>query len=302
MQISPTAIPEIDQRILRVFRWFVRWFVRRRFHALAVNSEALRGFDLRDDDALVLYANHASWWDPLTALLLADQFFPKLKLYAPIDAAMLAKYRMFARLGFFGVDQQRREGAIEFLKVSRRILSTPQSSIWITPEGRFADVRDVASPLSPGLGHLAALLARSKAESTDESSTAGVELKSSTPRVWFVPGAVEYVFWEEPRPEILCWFGEPVLVSPDAIRGSGSEPHSRRDDKLAWDKLLFERLRSAQAALAAASTSRDSSRFELLLGGSGGTFFIYDWWRKFSATVRGKSLRVEHSDKLRADD
>jgi 1-acyl-sn-glycerol-3-phosphate acyltransferase len=283
---SSPQVPKIDRNMLRVFRWFVRGYVRKRFHALAVNASALDGADFQADDSLVVYANHASWWDPLTAVILADCYFRSFGLYAPIDAQALAKYKMFARLGFFGVDQHSLHGAGEFLRISRQILATPRSSIWITPEGRFVDVRDREANFNPGLAHLAAALSR--------SSQRGDELAGR--RVWFVPGAVEYVYWEEPQPELLCWIGEPLLVAGPA----GAESLVTCQSKAEWNQLLQERLRNAQAALAEASIRRDSKSFDVLLGGASGTFFLYDWWRKGMSVLRGQRMNVEHSDKLQA--
>ncbi|MEZ6077907.1 MAG: hypothetical protein R3C56_20215 [Pirellulaceae bacterium] len=51
-------------------------YLRKNFHAVAVNREHLlavmraEGESIGPDDALVIFANHASWWDPLTAILL----------------------------------------------------------------------------------------------------------------------------------------------------------------------------------------------------------------------------------------
>ena len=63
-------------------------------------------------------------------------------LYTPIDADMLARYRMFAKLGFFGVEQRNRRGAVQFLRTSEVILQSPNHVLAVTPQSRFADVRE----------------------------------------------------------------------------------------------------------------------------------------------------------------
>lgn len=230
------------------------------------------------DDAVVVFANHASWWDPLTALFLCDNLFEGFKLYAPIDAEAFEKYKVFGQMGFYPVDQSHLRGAAHFLKVSKHILKHAGATIWITPEGRFADVRDKSTELMPGLGHLAASVQKS-------------QRGANSPRVWFVPLAVEYAFWEEKQPELLTSFGEGVCIDP---RSKG-EP----EDKIVWQNRLTANLRRAQEELATASIARDSNYFEVLLSNSGGTFFIYDWYRRAAAKIRGKELDVQHSDKLR---
>lgn len=242
--------------------------------AVAVRAPWLAGIELRLTDSLLIYANHASWWDPLTAILISPLLFPGFPMYAPIDAEALSRYRMFARMGFFPVERNSLRGAASFSRVSRHILSQPGNSLWLTPEGRFADVRDGSAPLQPGLGHLAARL----------QSALFAE------RVWFIPAAVEYVFWEERLPELLIRIGEPV----DVKRGGGPQ------GKAEWQELLTQRLRDTQRSLAEAVISRDAERFEPLLSGSGGTFAVYDAWRAIVRRLTGERVDSDHGNKLRS--
>ncbi len=268
------------------FHWFMRRYLRRHFHSVAINRENLDTVDISARDSLVVYANHASWWDPLAAMFAAELVLPQFRMYAPIDAHALSKYRMFAKMGFFPVDQSSQRGAADFLRTSRAILSQPGASIWITPEGRFVDPRDDSAKLMPGLSHLAAKVALA-----DHQAAAGQT--QNGPRIWFVSGGVEYTFWEERQPELLIWFGKPLCAA-----GAGVEhPESKQQ----WHLRLTESLRSAQRELAAAAIARDASRFELVLGGSSGTFFLYDIWRKLRARLTGTKMNVDHSDKLSRD-
>ena len=266
------ACPQINRPLLGGFQWFVRRYLRQHFHAVAIQQQQLLAANIQPHDSLVVYANHASWWDPLAAVFMAQTIFSDFRMYAPIDAEALAKYKMFAKLGFFPVDQKSMRGAANFLRISQLIMSEPGASIWITPEGRFADVRDTSSPLMPGLSHLAFRLAtnapkpRRTAEAQGTGSTASGRREPQ--RIWFVNAAVEYTFWEERQPELLVWFGRPLCITE---MGQAS--------KLECDRELTVRLREAQHQLAAAAMARDASPFEIYLGGKSGSFFLYDWWR-----------------------
>ncbi len=277
----PADIPQIFRPMLNGFRWFSQRYLLKHFHAIAVNRTHLDAADISPNDALVVYANHASWWDPLAALVIADKLFHGIDVYAPIDARALEKYRMFGRLGFFGVEQDSLHGAAHFLRVAEAILQQPRASLWLTPEGRFADVRDTTSPLMPGLSHLAHKLSRSRLRASSMNHG------TVPPRVWFVPGAVEYTFWEERLPELLIWLGQPICVE----RG-------QTQTKAEWDVVLTGALRTAQQQLARAAMQRDTDSLTILAGGQVGTFFIYDWWRKLRGMLRGKAVQVEHSTKL----
>jgi 1-acyl-sn-glycerol-3-phosphate acyltransferase len=271
-------LPPIDRRVLAGFQWYTVRYLRRHFHALAVNKSQLVLADTRATDNLVVFANHASWWDPLVALFLAKQLFGAYRFHAPIDARALEKYRIFGKLGFFPVQQERLDGAKNFLRTATSILSCPGTSLWITPEGRFADVRDHAAGFMPGLAHLASAVQH---QGTMSSIT------ENRPRTWFIPIAIEYSFWEERLPEILVWFGEPIPVT-----------ESNDISKERWNELLAERLRSTQQQLALQVIARNAAAFELLLGGTAGTSWLYDSWRWCVGKMTGRKVELQHGEKF----
>jgi hypothetical protein len=165
-----------------------------------------------------------------------------------MEAAALAKYRFFGRLGLFGIEPGTARGARRFLAASQEILARPATALWVTAGGTFADPRLRPVRLRPGLGHL---LARMQS---------GVVL----------PLALEYPFWEERLPEALARFGEPLRI--------GAAPRSPD----AWTALLESRLEATQDALAADALARDPERFETLVGGAAtGVGGVYDLWRRF---------------------
>jgi 1-acyl-sn-glycerol-3-phosphate acyltransferase len=258
------TLPRISPLLLRWFTWYCRRYIQRHFHSLRVSRSGpppdTRGLPL------VIFTNHASWWDPLVGLVLKDTFFAGREMFTPIDASMLQRYRMFARLGFFGVEQGTRRGAVQFLRASREILQSANHLLAITPQGRFADVRERPLRFQSGLGRLA-----SQVENTV-----------------FLPMVTEFVFWEEGLPEILVRFGEPVLIHAAFRRGQ--TPHDL--------SAHFEaQLSSALDALAVEAQRRDSSDFHTILRGSAGQGGIYDWWRGLTARLRGETFAREHGRK-----
>ncbi len=179
------ALPEISPTLLRLFGHYGDGYLRRHFHSIRL---------LRDSEAsplpsgpAVVYLNHAAWWDPLVCLFLARRFFPDRSSFSPIDAVALQRYRFFRKLGFFPVEQNSVRGAAEFLRTATAVLQNDNSLLWLTPQGRFTDVRQPVE-LQPGVSHLARRL----------------------PEVTFRPLALEYTFWEERRPEVLLAFGKLV--------------------------------------------------------------------------------------------
>lgn len=257
-------LPGISRPLLRWFTWYSRRYLRRHFHSLRVSLAGLppdsRGLPL------VLYSNHASWWDALVCLVVKQEFFPGRTAFAPMDAAMLERYKMFCKFGFFGVAQDSRQGAMQFLRTAEAILKSQDNLLFVTPQSRFADVRERPVQFEAGLGHLA----------------------MRVERALFVPVVAEYVFWEERLPEILVRFGEPVEVR------AGNRVAF---DAKTWTTLFERKLTETQDALAFEVQRRNSADFQTILHGGAGQGGVYDWWRGLKAKLHGKSFKKEHGNK-----
>ena len=237
--------PVIPNLLLNWFTWSSRRYLRRHFHSLRVSRS---GPPPASALPLVLYSNHASWWDPLVCLVLKREFFPERRAFAPIDAAALERYRMFRKFGFFGVEQGARRGAVQFLRTAEAVLREPNHILALTPQSRFADARERPVRFQGGLGHLATRLQRAA----------------------FVPMAAEYVFWEERLPEILVRFGEPVEIQP---------PEGAAFDAKYWTTLFEQKLTATQEALSVEAQRRNPDDFQMVLRGGAGQGGVYDWWR-----------------------
>ncbi len=242
------------------FARYAERYLKKHFHTLRISIAGqpprLNGLPL------IVYGNHASWWDPLVGLVLAKHFFPGRRLYAPIDAAMLERYRFFKRLGFFGVEAHHRRGAAQFLRTSRAVLAQADAMLWLTPQGRFADPRSRPLQFKPGIGHLA------------------MHLENAV----FLPLAVEYTFWEERTPEILVRFGKPILARKGRTLWDSDE----------WTRQFEHNLEESLDALALESQARNPAAFQPLLHGRSGVGGVYDWWRSLRSRWRGESFSREH--------
>jgi 1-acyl-sn-glycerol-3-phosphate acyltransferase len=257
-----TPLPQVSVTLQQVFTAYSRWYVGRHFHSLRVSKSGVP--PVVSSLPLVIYVNHASWWDPLTCLMLQTDFFKARRPFAPIDAAALRQYRFFAKLGFFGVEQDSRRGAAEFLRTSTQILEATDTVLWLTPQGRFADVRSRPTRFKPGLGHL-----------PDRVS-----------RAVFIPLALEYCHWEERKPEILARFGEPEILGQSV----GLPPVGDN-----WTQHFERRLEATQDALAAEAQARNPALFQNVLRSRSGVGFFYDTWRSLRAKLCGEPFSREHS-------
>lgn len=268
-------IPIISKLKLRWFTSYSRRYIRRHFHSMRILQSGSSAAEIAEKigthRSFVIYANHASWWDPLVCLTLMKKLFPGHSIFAPIEATMLEKYKIFRRLGFFEVQRGTVRGASQFISTSMAILNAPKNLLVITPQGRFADVRERPLQFEGGIGHLASRL----------------------PATIFLPCAVEYTFWEENQPEILVNFGEPLELT-QVMGGLGS---SLPADPNIYTKMLEEKLGDALDILATESVKREVSNYEVFWSGDGGRIGFYDRWRAMMAKLRGEHFQRKHGTK-----
>lgn len=251
-------LPERSPLYISFFGFAFRWYVGRNFHALRL-SRAGR-FAAPPPGPLIVVLNHPSWWDPAVCTVLAEEIFPGRPAYVPIDAAMLDQYRMFAKMGYFGIEPRGARGAMTFLRTAEAVLANPDHMLWVTAQGRFTDPRERPPGLRPGIGHLARRLGRGHV----------------------LPLAIEYPFWNERFPEALVRFGEPIPLA--------ETERSARD----WTAAIEDALARTQDGLAGQAMRRDPAEFDMLVGGRVGVGGVYDLWRRLRAGFAGRVFRPGH--------
>lgn len=274
---NTTQLPVSKKWLVDGFCRFTHRMVAKQFISFAVQNDWMLKQPIDPATPVVVYANHCGWWDPIVAMMLRKAYFPNRILYAPIDAEALKNYRIMAQLGFYGLQLDSHAGAANFLTVTKTILESPNASVWITPEGQFCDVRDHSKALMPGLAHLATKL----------------------PNVCFIPLAIEYAFWDESRPQIFTKIGTPIFSNEQHAKSSLEHVKLVESPltKPQWNDLLTSHLRQTQSELAASVISRDSSQFKYLIASRPTRLGWYDFFRSWSAWMRGKKFDPRHSNK-----
>jgi 1-acyl-sn-glycerol-3-phosphate acyltransferase len=247
-----------SNRLASLAAWYVPRYVRRYFHAVRCDRDGLPPPIQRPT---VIFTNHSSWWDPAIGALVAARHYARYRHFAPIDAEALSRYPVMKKLGFFPVDRNARRGAAQFIAACEYIFSLNDAILWLTPEGRFRDVRCRPVAMKRGIGHLP-------------------EMK---PDLVFIPMAVEYSFGEERTAEAAIRFGSPIAV--------GSEPPRTPTE---WTEFFARRLESEMDRLAEKVMPRRWDEFALLECGATGVGGIYDLIRRTGAIIRGRPFVASH--------
>jgi 1-acyl-sn-glycerol-3-phosphate acyltransferase len=235
--------------------------IRKQFWVFACDFGECTKVQIDPTVSVIVYCNHPGWWDPIVAMQVCHKHFPGRIFYAPIDQTAIEKYGVFKKLGFFGISLEHRDGSVAFLKQTQAILESPNCSLWITPEGRFADPRDKAAGWMPGLAHL----------------------MIKNPNVACIPMAIEYPFIDESKPLMLCKLG-PVVHGKDLVGLSKPE----------CSALLERNLRQTQESLSESVIKRSFDRFTILSRTYQGPKSLYDFGRWMVCKFSGRPFEVNH--------
>jgi 1-acyl-sn-glycerol-3-phosphate acyltransferase len=264
---APTEDPvgRYDPRRMAFFHFIFARFFRKHMRAVRVANWGMPGdYGARP---LVVFANHPGWWDGVAFMLLSQALFVPRRMYIPMDKAALDRYPFMRRIGVFGIETGTPRGAIAFLKVAKDVLGAPDRMLWMNAPGRFSDVRERPVPIAPGM----------------------TRLPEFAPDAVFVPLALDYPFWTERKPEMLCAFGEP-------IEGRTLQAMDRDARAVA----LSQALAATMDRLAGDAIARDPARFETLLRGREGMGGIFQMWRRIVAAARGQRYDPRHDPREEA--
>ena len=244
-------------RVRRVFAAMVASMMRRKFHAvrLARGSRAALAQVYSGERPALVVMNHVSWWDPILLIVAWREFFASRPPYGPIDGNELKRFAIFKKVGLFGVDPDD-PATLEAMRtyLMAEAARAPRLALCVTPQGKFADVRDEVV-VRPGAAAMAAALHVDRA----------------------VALAVEYGFWVDQKPEVFVR-AEPI----DCAEGG----------TIAWQKRIVTAMRANQAALAELVRAREATAFEPFAPSFApkvsGTNPVYDLWLRVTGRSGGE--------------
>lgn len=254
-------------RFTRMFSHYVRRMFRKNFHGVRIEPDSvsiLRALNSHNGPAIVI-GNHPGWWDPLVAVLLTSLYTPDRPMLVAMDAHELRRFSILRRLGVFGIDPDDTASLpllVDYL--AARFEQRPRATFWITPQGRFTDVREPIR-LRPGAAAVAAKL---------------------HPAPTVVALAMDYCFWNDRRPE-LCLRVRRVEAEPSP----GRQPTTTD-----WMRAMQAGMQGNQDSLTERALRRNSDDWLHALPPSRHqkTNPVYDLWLK----LRGRSGELRtHRDR-----
>lgn len=255
---EPTLIPGAkNDRFVAVFAWYVKRLLRRKFFALRLTDGSRRLLEetsATEHPLLVLFT-HSSWWDPLVGFFLGYKYMSERSAIAPMDAKQLQKFAFFRKLGIFGIDPENPASLVQMKQyVADHFASNPRPSLFLTPQGRFADPR-------------ADLIIRPGAAAVAAAHKGCIALSV----------CIEYAFWIDQHPE--------VFIHVRRIHADG-------DSTPAWQRAIVRDMGEARGELASLVIARNPDAFEVILGGPATTSPLYDLYLRMRG--RSNQISLDH--------
>ncbi|MDQ3129659.1 MAG: lysophospholipid acyltransferase family protein [Acidobacteriota bacterium] len=125
----------------KIFAVYNRNLFKRRFSSLQMSG--LHFLENNPENTpLVIYANHSSWWDGLTAFQISRR--AALDSFIMMEEKQLKKLWFFRKLGAFSVVRENNREALKSINYAIQTLrKNPKRSLWVFPQGEILpnDVR-----------------------------------------------------------------------------------------------------------------------------------------------------------------
>lgn len=117
----------------KVFALYNSNLLKRRFHSFRVSGlNHIREKNLHLPT--IIYANHSSWWDGLTAFQISSKL--KLNSFVMMEERHLKKLPLFRKLGAFSVVREKPREAFKSIVYATNLLKVnSQRTLWIFPQG-----------------------------------------------------------------------------------------------------------------------------------------------------------------------
>jgi len=122
--------PQRNFLITGFFDWYINRIIKRNFHSLNFNQVTVD-----PTKAVLLIANHCSWWDGFILRHINQAYFKK-EFHAMVLEETMQVVKFFKYLGGFSVKPGSKD-VIESLGYAATLLSDPQNMVVVFPQGKL---------------------------------------------------------------------------------------------------------------------------------------------------------------------
>ncbi len=139
--------PRQNRLIHNFFSWYIKFIIKKDFRALSHNK-----IETDSNKAILLIANHCSWWDGFLLFYL-NKIYIKKNFHVMILEETASEVWFMKYLGAFSINKQAKT-IVDSLKFAGELLEDANNLVLIFPQGKLysAHVKDVI--FERGLMHI----------------------------------------------------------------------------------------------------------------------------------------------------
>ncbi|MNL13821.1 hypothetical protein D3C87_1347400 [compost metagenome] len=119
--------------VFSFFSWYIRYILKRDFSAYVFND-----FKLRGEEAVLLLANHFSWWDGFLMFQLNRLLFKK-EFHVLVTDEDYKKHWFLKYVGAFAAEGKGKD-VVETLLYAGQLLNDPNNLVLMFPQGKLYSV------------------------------------------------------------------------------------------------------------------------------------------------------------------
>lgn len=139
--------PKDNKLVHRFFAWYIKHIIKKDFHNFFHNT-----INIEPDKAILLLANHCSWWDGFLLFYLNKLYFKK-HFHVMIVEETAQKLWFMKYLGAFSINKKSRT-IISSLKYAGELLNNPDNLVLIFPQGKLFSSHSREIIFEKGVSHI----------------------------------------------------------------------------------------------------------------------------------------------------
>lgn len=141
--------PRSNKIIHQFFSWYISRIIKSDFDRFEYNP-----IEIADDKAVLLLANHFSWWDGFL-LFHINKIYIKKKFHVMILQDTAEKVKFLKYLGAFSI-QKNAKSLMESLQYAGELLDHPENLVLIFPQGELYSSHSTSIQFEKGVSRIIA--------------------------------------------------------------------------------------------------------------------------------------------------
>lgn len=130
LQFPEMYQPRKNNLIFSFFSWYIQFIIKKDFLAFKYGE-----VEIKQDAAILVLANHFSWWDGFFLFYINKKVFKK-QFHVLVNAENYTKVGFLKYLGAFAAENKGKD-VLETLNYAGKLLNNPENLVLVFPQGKL---------------------------------------------------------------------------------------------------------------------------------------------------------------------